>query len=277
MKKQKNLKKFLLSALTTGIFLASAFDTRLKVQRYAVGSPKISDSFRIALITDLHSCSYGKNQKTLLEAIAAENPDIVLLGGDIFDDILPFDEGEAFIAGVSQKYPCYYVTGNHEYWSADISQILRTISSYGVTILSGSHETIEINGNSVNICGLTDPDVHRIDTSAPSTLEELESLKPVTENGNFSLLLAHRPENISFYLDYDYDLMLSGHAHGGQWRIPGILNGLYAPQQGLFPKYAGGEYFFEDKTFIVSRGLARETTKVPRIFNRPELVIVDVV
>ena len=90
------------------------------------------------------------------------------------------------------------------------------------------------------------------------------------------VLLAHRPENIKCYLQYPFDLIVSGHAHGGQWRIPGLLNGLYAPHQGLFPRYAGGRYDFDGATFLVSRGLARESTRVPRIFNRPELVIVDI-
>lgn len=93
----------------------------------------------------------------------------------------------------------------------------------------------------------------------------------------FTLLLAHRPEYIDHYLDYNFDLILSGHAHGGQWRLPGIINGLYAPNQGLFPKYAGGQYNINGTVFIVSRGLSRESTRIPRIFNRPELVIIDIV
>ena len=97
------------------------------------------------------------------------------------------------------------------------------------------------------------------------------------EVGKFSVLLAHRPERIEDYLQYPFDLIVSGHAHGGQWRIPGILNGLLAPNQGFFPPYAGGQYDFADTTLIVSRGLARESTRIPRIFNRPELVVIDLV
>ncbi len=91
------------------------------------------------------------------------------------------------------------------------------------------------------------------------------------------MLLVHRPENYADYRKYAFDLVLCGHAHGGQWRIPGILNGLYAPSQGLFPKYAGGYYNEESVPMIVSRGLARESTIVPRFYNPPELVIVDLV
>ena len=95
------------------------------------------------------------------------------------------------------------------------------------------------------------------------------------EPETFSVLLAHRPERIEAYLESPFDLVVSGHAHGGQWRIPGILNGFIAPNQGLFPQYAGGQYDFEDAALIVSRGLARESTRIPRIFNRPEVVVID--
>jgi predicted MPP superfamily phosphohydrolase len=100
-------------------------------------------------------------------------------------------------------------------------------------------------------------------------------LKDVHKNGHYTILLAHRPEEIERYSAYHFDLVLSGHAHGGQWRLPGIVNGLLAPDQGWFPRYAGGEYLVNGTTLIVSRGLARESTRIPRIFNRPELVVVD--
>ena len=91
------------------------------------------------------------------------------------------------------------------------------------------------------------------------------------------ILLSHHPEYYPRYLEgRNIDLIFSGHAHGGQWRIPFVLNGLYAPDQGLFPKYAGGKYEKDGSVMIVSRGLARETTPVPRIFNRPEIVIVNI-
>lgn len=275
--KNKTLPIALLSAtVTTAAFLFSAFDTRLKIQEYQVQSAKTRTPVRLAFLSDLHSCYYGKGQKKLLEKIYAQNPDIILLGGDIFDDVLPFEQAETVIAALAQRYPCYYVTGNHEYWSDDIGMILRSLESYDVTILSGTHDIISVGDTFLNICGITDPEVRQIADSYPSTYEQLESLKNVPDNGNFSVLLAHRPEYINFYLDYNYDLILSGHAHGGQWRIPGLINGLFSPQQGIFPKYAGGRYNFKEKTFLVSRGLAKETTFVPRIFNRPEIVMVNI-
>ena len=166
------------------------------------------------------------------------------------------------------------MTGNHEYWSHDFGSILQLFRSYGIIILNGSYNTVEINGQRLNICGITDPDA-AIYTDTANTQTQLEALKHAHDNGLYTILLAHRPEKIETYLSYGFDLVLSGHAHGGQWRLPGLINGLYAPHQGFFPKYAGGEYRFDNTIMIVSRGLARESTRVPRIFNRPELVIID--
>ena len=105
---------------------------------------------------------------------------------------------------------------------------------------------------------------------------QLERAAAQADPDFFTILLTHRPERVEAYQGRGFDLILAGHAHGGQWRLPGVVNGLLAPDQGLFPAYAGGRYELEGSTLIVSRGLARESTRVPRIFNRPELVIIDV-
>ena len=90
------------------------------------------------------------------------------------------------------------------------------------------------------------------------------------------MLLCHFPEDIDYYRSFGkFDLILSGHAHGGQWRLPFSQNGLFSPGEGLFPKYSGGRFDFDDCTMIVSRGLARIKTVIPRIFNNPELVVID--
>ncbi len=252
-----------------------ALNPTLHVQTYEVKSEKMTSRMRIALVTDLHSCRYGENQADLIRAIGEKNPGIVLLGGDIFDDILPNDRAEQMIKGIAGKYPCYYVTGNHEYWSGNIDGILETVRSYDVTILSGTYETIELNGQKINVCGVSDPDVVSYTEMEVGTEEQLEMLKDVQKSGDYTILLAHRPEEIERYSEYGFDLVLSGHTHGGQWRLPGIVNGLLAPDQGWFPQYAGGEYFVNGTKLIVSRGLARESTRIPRIFNRPELVVVN--
>jgi phosphoesterase len=257
------------------LFLLLAFDVRLKTVRYTVQSEKIGAPVRIALVTDLHSCSYGKGQRTLVDAIEKQKPDLLLLGGDIFDDGLPDRNTEIFLSAIADKYPCYYVTGNHEYWSLRVDEMLNTLRKYGVEILDGKTKTIEIKGQRMSLSGIDDPDAAYYSDAGEVLYTQLNEIQTERDSHLFSVLLAHRPSYIKLYRKYKFDLVLSGHAHGGQWRIPYLLNGVFAPDEGWFPKYAGGQYRFADGQMIVSRGLARESTRVPRIFNRPELVIVD--
>ncbi|QSX06459.1 metallophosphoesterase [Sedimentibacter sp. zth1] len=252
-----------------------AFDVRLKVQEYTVISDKITLPVKVALITDLHSCKYGDNEMNLIKAIDKQNPDVILMGGDICDDKLPNDNTELLLKGIADKYPCFYVSGNHEYWSGEIDKIKSMFRLYNVDVLEGTSSTINIRGQNINICGMDDPDVEKYIDNNNMFYSQLEALEKISDNGYYTILLAHRPQYVNMYLQYGFDMVLSGHTHGGQWRIPVILNGLYAPDQEWFPKYAGGEYDFANGKMIVSRGLSRESTRVPRIFNRPELVIIN--
>ena len=279
-KKRKLWVAGVLAALVLLAFIIC--DSRLKTVYYTIESDKLSAPVRIALITDLHSCRYGENQKNLIKAVQKQNPDVVLLGGDIFDDKVPHGNAELTVKQLAEQYPCYYVTGNHEYWSREVGTIIDIIKGYGVTVLSGECDTIEINGQTINICGVDDPDAEvylaegePVELQLKRAEEAAKAAEMTVGEEIFTVLLSHRPELYEIYQNYGFDLVLSGHAHGGQWRIPGLLNGLFAPNQGLFPEYAGGRYDYADGTMIVSRGLARESTPVPRIFNRPELVIVD--
>lgn len=274
--KKVSLKKKLIVAAIVVPVLIVISDMRLKTVMYTVETGKLNRPIRLALITDLHSCSYGKEQKTLIRAVEEQKPDIILFGGDIFDDERSYKNAELTLQYFSAQYPCYYVTGNHEFWSEDIETILTIVESYGITVLRGDCTTVEVQGQSLRLYGIDDPDVTLYCGGTTNILQQLNGFQDSMEPGYCNVLLSHRPELTDIYKRYGFDLVLSGHAHGGQWRIPGVLNGLYAPNQGLFPEYAGGRYEFEWGTMIVSRGLARESTPVPRIFNRPELVIVDV-
>lgn len=256
-------------------FLAIACDTRLKTVFYPIETEKLSKPVRLALITDLHACQYGRQQTKLLNAVHRQNPDAVLLGGDIFDDQRGYDNAAIAVQALAAAYPCYYVTGNHEYWSEDVTAILDIVRSAGATVLQSSYASLSVNGQTIQICGVDDPEMEARPPYGPSLSQQLAALTPALNTHIYTILMAHRPELVKSYLQYPFDLIVSGHAHGGQWRIPGILNGLYAPHQGLFPPYAGGKYDFGNRSLIVSRGLARESTLIPRIFNRPELVILD--
>lgn len=253
------------------IITVLAFNTDLKVVRYEVKSKKITNPVRIAFIADLHSCYYGEDQSELLNAVFDQNPDIVLFSGDIIDDVLPSKNALTVLLALSERYPCYYVSGNHEYWTEEIEIIKQAVIDCGVKVLEGTCETVTVNDQPVNICGIDDAEV-----GERMMFDQLKNAYKQSDKDLFTVLLAHRPAYIDTYLRYDFDLILSGHAHGGQWRIPLLINGIFAPDQGWFPKYAGGLYEFSETNFIISRGLSRESTRVPRIFNRPELVIIDI-
>ncbi len=262
------------------------FGCGLRVAHYAVPAEGLGAAVRIALVTDLHSCAYGEGQRELLDAIDAENPDLILLGGDIFDDDLPDDNALAFLRGIGSRYPCYYVTGNHEYWSGaeSFARKMAALEACGIVRLSGAAAEAEIGGVRLRVCGVDDPDawedpdIWEDPVGAPAGfLEQLARVTPAAEDGTFTILLTHRPELFDLYAGSGFGLVLAGHAHGGHWRIPGLLNGLWAPNQGFFPALAGGRYERGGTVMIVSRGLARESTPVPRFYNRPELVIVDLI
>lgn len=259
------------------LVLIPGLDCRMKVVNYSLESDLISSHVRVALITDLHSCRYGKGEKDLIEAIDEQAPDIILLGGDIFDDKLSNDNAEAFIRGISGRYPVYYVTGNHEYWSDEdkYRDQMEILDDCGVIRLQGQTDSIEINGNMITIAGVNDPDAF-YKNEAGALDGQLEAVSADLPEDTYNILLSHRPELFETYSLLGFDLVLTGHAHGGQWRIPGLVNGVLAPNQGLFPEYAGGLYQSGVMTMIVSRGLARESTPVPRLYNRPELVIIDI-
>jgi hypothetical protein len=255
-----------------------AFYNGLVVEKYIINSNKIDadKSVRIVLITDLHSHIYGKNQTKIVSLIKKQNPDIIALAGDIADDEMPIEGAKLFLAGIQGVAPVYYVSGNHEFWSNDIKNIKDTIRKYDVTILKNSYEQIKVNNSYIIIGGIDDPEVVKFEQTDFDWQEEMHNaFSELKDNPGFKILLAHRPELIEIYKENSFDLVLSGHAHGGQVRIPFILNGLYAPNQGWFPKYAGGAYKYDFLTHIVSRGVSYNS-RLPRIFNPPEVVVIDI-
>lgn len=258
------------------------FFSGLTVRHYALdaGFGQEHKPIRLALITDLHSCSYGRDMEKLIGAVKKQAPDVILLGGDIFDDGQPDDNAERFLAGIAGYAPSYYVTGNHEYWSGEnaFAEKMAILDRYGVVRLRGTGSEIGIGGIRLTIGGVDDPCAWTGDLSetVPEGFRaELAAVSALCEEADYAILLTHRPELFDLYVREGFDLVLAGHAHGGQWRIPGLLNGLYAPNQGFFPPLAGGKFEKDGTVMIVSRGLARESTRIPRFYNPPELVIID--
>ncbi len=249
-----------------------ALDERLILRTYTVASPKLTAEVRLAVVTDFHS---SDNADDVAAMVASCAPDAVLLVGDLFDDDTqnrPTERTLSLMRQLSAQYPCYYVSGNHEAWTGEMDALYQQTEDAGVTVLRMSSGVLTVRGQRIALCGIPDP-YEMVFSGAPDTEEQLRQAMENVDSADFTVLLAHRPELLAKYAQFPLDLVVSGHAHGGQVRIPGVLNGLYAPNQGWFPKLAGGAYTQDGTTLIVSRGLAVRT-RLPRIFNRPEVVLV---
>lgn len=249
-----------------------ALDERLILRTYTVVSPKLTAEVRLAVVTDFHS---SDNADDVVAMVTSCAPDAVLMVGDMFDDDIanrPTERTLSLMRQLSAQYPCYYVSGNHEAWTGEMDVLYQQTEEAGVTVLRMSSGVLTVRGQRIALCGVPDP-YEMVLSGAPDTEEQLRQALEDVDSADFTVLLAHRPELLAKYAQFPLDLVVSGHAHGGQVRIPGVLNGLYAPNQGWFPKLAGGAYTQDGTTLIVSRGLAVRT-RLPRIFNRPEVVLV---
>lgn len=272
MKRFLKILAFLL--IVAIIIILAAFDNRLKIVNYGIKADNINSTVKLALIADLHNCTYGGNQSELVGAIDNYNPDAVLLAGDIFDDAYINENGNILVDNIAKRYKTYFVSGNHDWWSDKMQEHFKYLKKTGVIVLRGNSDNLTVNDTTIVISGVDDYAVDKYEPSYRRYEKQLEQAASSITPDYYNVLLAHRPENANQYFEHDFDLVLSGHTHGGQIRIPIILNGLWAPEQGYFPKLAGGIYDFDNKKMIVSRGLTRENTELPRIFNRPELVFV---
>lgn len=263
--------------LAGAAFGAAALYHGVLTRRYQIQTDKLrpGQHFRAALVADLHSHIFGREQRPLLRAIWRGAPDTVLLAGDIYDNRIPPAGVRLLLEGL-RGLPVWYTPGNHEYRTGNFGRVLDLFDRYGVPVLADRWVETSIGGIPVTLAGADDPEravwldtAYDPDAAAAAAFSDLP-------RGRFSMLLAHKPENIARYLRYPFDLVLSGHAHGGQVRIPGVCNGLFASGQGVLPRWTGGCYVHGKTTHVVSRGLS-VYWYLPRVCNPPELVLIDVV
>ena len=271
-----NIKLKQLFLLTALLSLISVSCTSIVTQTYNLQTPLFEkqSSIKLVLISDLHNTIHGENQEILINLVKEAQPDLILLTGDIIDEVSPVKGTRMLLSGIRGIAPIYYVTGNHEYMTKKIESVRKELESFGVIILSDTYVKLEINKNEIILAGVEDPYKKKYETPHYNQKEIMErEFRKLDEIRIYKILLAHRPELIEIYKQYSFNLVLSGHAHGGQVIIPNVLNGLYSPQQGFFPKYAGGLYTHDDLTHIVSRGLSVKFF-LPRIFNPPEFAVI---
>lgn len=227
--------------------------------------------FRIVQLSDLHNRVFGRNNGKLMEKIEACNPDIIIITGDLVDSYHPEPEVSlAFAEECTKLAPIFYVSGNHEARLSLYPQFRVMLEELGVTVLENQAHLLSRGGSDLALVGLADYGIY-VDPAYPQAYvtDTLASIMP-RETG-YTILLAHRPEHFPVYSKMGADLVFSGHAHGGQFRLP-LIGGLFAPGQGLFPKYDSGLYVDGSATMIVSRGLGNSTLPV-RFNNYPEIIL----
>jgi len=255
-----------------------AYHKDFVTREITISSHKITNPLNILLVSDLHCTIFGKNQEILTNTVAIINPDVILLAGDIIDAYESIKGAELFLHGIKNIAPIYYVTGNHEYKSKNFGKLLQLLKECNINILSDKFKRITIKNNSIIIAGIEDYSRYtRNNTKGLWIVNNVMNkiFKNFNKNDNFSIFMAHRPELIDVYLKYDFDMVVSGHTHGGQMRLFNVLNGVIAPGQGFFPKYGGGLYEFPKTNLIISRGLSLLHPKLPRLFNPPEIVSIQ--
>lgn len=266
----------LLLALALGAAWLVWDNRRLVVTPVAVAAstwPAGERPLRIAHVSDLHGGGDSAARAALVESVAAQHPDLVAITGDLVDrrtrDLSGALEVASSLAGIA---PTTMVLGNHEADSPLRDELLTGMTGAGVQVLRDEVTTIEVRGTTVTVAGIDDPRVASVDGVVPADPGTvLDSLRLPTDAP--VVLLAHRPELWEHYVREDVDLVLSGHAHGGQVRVPGI-GGLYAPHQGWLPALTEGAHVSGTTTMVISRGLGDGMLPV-RVNNPHELVIVD--
>lgn len=276
----KSKRKVVVLGVVLALFLALVVwvvwgNTALEINEYTIKSEKIGDGFdgfRIAHLSDLHNTEIGKENGKLLEKLTESNPDIIVITGDLIDSrrtnisvALNFTKKAVEIA------PCYFVSGNHESRISEYAYLESELKKQGVTVLDNKTAEIEKAGEKITLIGVRDPsfdfkgDFCDVDNFLKSSIEPLQTK-------TFTVVLSHRPELFDIYVNSGADLILSGHLHGGQVRLP-FVGGLLSPDPSLFPEYDAGLFTENDTNMIVSRGIGNSAIPI-RFNNRPEIIVV---
>ncbi|AVP48515.1 MULTISPECIES: metallophosphoesterase [Bacillus cereus group] len=250
----------------------------ISITEVKITSSKIPSSFKgykILQISDLHNKKFGDNQDVLIQKIKSIDPDIIAITGDLIDSkSYDAEVSMQLIREIVKKYPVYFVTGNHEQWSGKYNNLEKELKKYDVNVLRNEHVGIRKGEQEINLLGIDDPEfVTGNRDEGNIIIDEIKKIKIEMQPDRYNVLLSHRPEFLTEYADEQIDLVLSGHAHGGQVRLP-FIGGLVAPNQGVLPKYTAGLYVEQNTSMVVSRGLGNSI--IPqRILNRPEIVVVQ--
>lgn len=249
-------------------------NTRLVVDTFTISFdklPRAFDGFRIVQLSDIHAARFGKDNSGLLDAVRKANPDIIAVTGDLINNDGGMDADLPVVRPLVQALveiaPVYYVTGNHEWDSGWTGTLLQMLEDAGVTVLRNDYVRLTAGVSSIVLAGVDDP-------YGPADMKTPEELLPeirAKEGDPFIILLEHRSNYLSRFSKLGIDLVLSGHAHGGQIRLP-FVGGVFGTSGDFFPRYTAGVYQKRSTKMLVSRGIGNHTP-LPRFLNNPEVVV----
>lgn len=269
-------KFFLIIIIILSVLYLYCENNNLQISNYSITNnnfPVEFNNYKIVQISDFHNTKSKRLARDLVKEIKNQKPDIIVLTGDLIDaNKEHMDISIDFIKEINNTAPIYFVTGNHEASINDYSELKNKLEENNVTILDNESQVIKKKSSEINIIGINDPTMKHSHYETDENIIEFELDSIDYNKDNYTILLSHRPELFEIYVDNDINLVLTGHAHGGQIRIP-FIGGLIAPNQGLFPKYTNGKIEQDDTTMIVSRGIGNSILPF-RINNRPELVLI---
>ncbi|MBE6151320.1 MAG: metallophosphoesterase [Firmicutes bacterium] len=262
----KNKYLTLLFLMCVILFLYSQ-NNFIQITHYQITNDKIPnnfDGYKIIQISDYHNVKSKILNKKLINNIKKINPDSIVITGDLVDATnTDINQAIKFIQEL-KDFPVYYVTGNHETWINNYELLKINLIKNNITILENDVVTIEKENQTINLIGIDDS------VSKNNALDKIDNIEYNPKK--YNILLSHRPELFDVYIEKNIDLALTGHAHGGQVRIP-FIGGLIAPEQGLLPKYTSGIHKDSNTTMIVNRGIGNSVIPL-RINNHPELVLI---
>lgn len=280
-RKKKIIIFALLFVVLFSLFIVAIRDnTALELNTYAIISSELPDTFhgyRIAHISDLHNTQLGQDNDQLLTMLREAAPDMIAITGDLIDSRnTNVDIAVQFVKEAVKIAPCYYVTGNHEARINTYIELKNELISAGVVVLEDTSVEIVIGGQSITLIGVDDPSFQTDYLLGDSeNVIHAKLSKLYTDRNGFTILLSHRPELFDTYVDFDINLILSGHAHGGQFRIP-FIGGVVAPNQGLFPEFDSGIYTKGNTNMLLSRGIGNSIIPL-RINNKPEVILIELI
>ena len=286
-KKKRRILRILLNILAfllvlafiigAGAYLYALYTkTHYEINFYQETSKKVSKNIRLAVISDIHNREYGENNETLISDLRCLKPDLILFPGDMM--IRDKDDYQSVLDLVSASTeiaPCYGVLGNHEserIYYGDDRDLPGAFENAGLKLLRNAKEDIHIGKDTVQLIGV-EGTAYGFEEYGGREFMDKTDIDP----SSLCILMAHIPILFDTQLsEYDFDLGIAGHVHGGIVVLP-FLGGLYSDEEGFFPEYTAGKYILDkNQTLIISRGLGDSKRFPPRVNNMPELVVIDI-